>query len=273
MEQHRFGTSAFVLKIAAIVGMTCNHVANVFCTNMPDGAAILLYSLGGVTFPIMCYLLVEGYLHTSNLRKYAFRLGVFAVISQIPYSLLWGATPNVMWTLLVCLGLLWAYDNLEKRWQFWLITAVAYVATAPFDWGGVGIVMAVMFYLLRGQKNGIAIGMLIPLVATGIGPICQLIEIYAAYGISPLAELVAMFDLNAETAAIFLSLPDAGNHIPQAGFLVANFSFLGYSTIGFGLATLLLYSYNGTRGKPLKFLFYAFYPAHLIVIWAISLMV
>ncbi|MBR5259354.1 MAG: conjugal transfer protein TraX [Eggerthellaceae bacterium] len=269
----KFGASAFTLKIAAIVGMTCNHVANVFCTNMPDAAAILLYSLGGVTFPIMCYLLIEGYLHTSNLRKYALRLALFAIISQVPYSLLWGAIPNVLWTLLVCLGLLWAYDNFEKRWQFWLVAAFAYVATAPFDWGGVGIAMAVMFYLLRNQRNGIAIVMLIPLAATAISPICQLAEIYAAYGISPLTELIAIFDFNPETTALFLSMSDAENFILQSGFFVSKFSFIGYGTIGLGLASLLLYAYDGTRGKPLKFLFYAFYPAHLLVIWMISLVI
>ena len=48
--------TAFVLKVAAIVGMTCNHVANVFGSELPGGAMVALYSLGGLTFPIMAYL-------------------------------------------------------------------------------------------------------------------------------------------------------------------------------------------------------------------------
>ena len=49
--------SAFALKVAAIVGMTCNHIANVFGTELPGGVMVALYSLGGLTFPIMAYLL------------------------------------------------------------------------------------------------------------------------------------------------------------------------------------------------------------------------
>ena len=76
--------TAFVLKVAAIVGMTCNHVANVFGSELPGGAMVALYSLGGLTFPIMAYLLCEGYRHTSSVRRYTERLAVFAVVSQIP---------------------------------------------------------------------------------------------------------------------------------------------------------------------------------------------
>lgn len=103
--------TAFALKVAAIVGMTCNHIANVFGSELPGGAMVVLYSLGGLTFPIMAYLLCEGYRHTSSVRRYAERLAVFAVVSQIPYSLLFGATGNVLITLLIGLGMLWLVDR------------------------------------------------------------------------------------------------------------------------------------------------------------------
>ena len=61
--------TAFALKVAAIVGMTCNHIANVFGSELPGGAMVALYSLGGLTFPIMAYLLCEGYRHTSSVRR------------------------------------------------------------------------------------------------------------------------------------------------------------------------------------------------------------
>ena len=107
--------TAFVLKVAAIVGMTCNHVANVFGSELPGGAMVALYSLGGLTFPIMAYLLCEGYRHTSSVRRYAERLAVFAVVSQIPYSLLFGATGNVLITLLIGLGMLLLFWHFHDR--------------------------------------------------------------------------------------------------------------------------------------------------------------
>ncbi len=326
--------------------MTCNHVANVFCSLMPDGLAVFLYAVGGVTFPIMCFLLVEGYRHTSDLRKYATRLALFALISQVPYSLLWGPTPNVLWTLLIALGVLWAYDNLKPRWAFWLVLALAYFGTATFDWGSIGVVMALLFYLITnspsvsnrfiqnrftqndfiqnasgenasgsgffthddsGENNsetggfdplasgpesfgaeersqayagafnsavfgkaGLALVMLIPFAATLFDPVTALFGL-ASSGIPIWAELLAMFDFDASTSALFLSYSDPGLHILQAGFFAANFAIIGYATLGFGAATALLSSYNGRRGRPIKFFFYAFYPAHLFVIWILSL--
>ncbi len=270
--KHVSGFSAFTLKIAAIVGMACNHVANVFCSLLPDAISVVLYAAGGVTFPIMCFLLVEGYRHTSDVRKYALRLTVFAVISQVPYSLLWGATPNVLWTLLVGLGLLWAYDNLKPRWAFWALTALAYFGTAPFDWGGVGVAMALLFYLLKDRRFGTAIVMLVPFAATTLGPV-QALANMSASGLPVLNELVVIFDFNGETTPLFFSYTDPGNHILQAGFYVANFAILGYATLGFGAAAVLLSAYNGRRGRPIKFFFYAFYPAHLLAIWLLSLII
>ena len=34
--------TAFALKVAAIVGMTCNHIANVFGSELPEGAMGIL---------------------------------------------------------------------------------------------------------------------------------------------------------------------------------------------------------------------------------------
>ena len=266
----RPGITAFALKITAIAGMACNHVANVFGAAMPPGAAIVLYALGGLTFPIMCFLLVEGYHHTSDLRKYALRLTVFAAISQIPYSLLWGATPNVMWTLLVCLGLLKAHDTLKRRWAFWLLALAAFFLTASFDWGGIGPALALMFHLMRGQRRGIALAMLVLFAASAVSPTLSLYDMQHTYGFSIASELAAAFDLNPATAPTSFSYPDAENLILQCGFFTANFALLGYALVSLGPATVLLYSYNGRRGRPLKFLFYAFYPAHLLIIWLLT---
>ena len=64
------GLSSFVLKVVAIVGMTCNHAAYVFAGHLPFVGECVLFAVGGVTFPVMAYLLVEGYRHTSNVKRY-----------------------------------------------------------------------------------------------------------------------------------------------------------------------------------------------------------
>lgn len=225
--------TAFTLKVAAIVGMTCNHVANVFGDTLPGGIMVALYSLGGLTFPIMAYLLCEGYRYTSSVRRYAERLGVFAVISQVPYSLLFGATGNVLITLLIGLGMLWLLDHKRRNAALCALGLLGGLAASYFcDWGVIGPLMIVLFWHFHDQPRGAALAMLVPFVGLGLPAL-----------------------------SVALSSPTP-----------LSLGVLGYYTVGFGLATLLMLNYNGRRGRPLKWFFYVYYPAHLLMLWGIAIL-
>ncbi len=270
------GISSFSLKVAAIIGMSCNHLANVFAGSFPDALCLVLYSFGGLTFPIMAFLLVEGYRHSSDLRKYALRLGAFALVSQLPYSLLWGATPNVLWTLLLALGALRAYDEARSRGGvalplFWVILVLGYFASSGFDWGGIGLVMPLLFYILNERRFSVAVVMLVPLAATLMPAVEGFAALHEA-GYDSLAAFVSLFDLDATTQPPFIPCANGNNEILQAGLYLTLFGSVGYALVGFGLATLLLLAYNGRRGRPLKWFFYCYYPAHLALIWLAKLL-
>ena len=161
--------TAFALKVAAIVGMTCNHIANVFGSELPEGAMVALYSLGGLTFPIMAYLLCEGYRHTSSVRRYAERLAVFAVVSQIPYSLLFGATGNVLITLLIGLGMLWLVDHQRQNLALCALGLLGGLAVSSFcDWGIIGPLMILLFWHFHDRPRGVALAMLVPFLGLGL---------------------------------------------------------------------------------------------------------
>ena len=78
--------STFVLKLTAIIAMVIDHVAAVF---IPYNSWLYLPCrlIGRIAFPIFAFLLVEGFYHTRNIRKYLTRLGVFALISELPFDL------------------------------------------------------------------------------------------------------------------------------------------------------------------------------------------
>lgn len=134
------GFSANTLKMIACAAMVVDHFAYIVVRDLylevcaADGVRLMgwmgaeeLYSLylamrtiGRLAFPIFCFALVQGYRHTGNFGQYLSRLLVFAIVSEIPFDLMDGALvdwhgQNVMWTLLIGLMLLRAWDYLEEK--------------------------------------------------------------------------------------------------------------------------------------------------------------
>ena len=74
--------SSFVLKVIAIITMFCDHFGDAFI-----GHTSFFNLIGRIAFPIFAFQITEGYIHTKSLKKYMTRLGIFAIISQIPFIL------------------------------------------------------------------------------------------------------------------------------------------------------------------------------------------
>ena len=74
------------IKLAAVVLMTLNHIAEIF---LDRGSLLynLLTGIGFFTAPVMCYFLVEGFRYTRNRKNYGLRLFLFVLLSQLPFSL------------------------------------------------------------------------------------------------------------------------------------------------------------------------------------------
>lgn len=221
----RAGVSSFTLKVVAIVGMTFNHACYIFYPYLPL-EALMLFGLGGLTFPIMAFLLVEGYRHTSNIKRYASRLFVFALISQVPYSLFLAPSLNVLFTLLIGLGILYLYDRMKNRVAFWLIAAALTAASSISDWGILGPAMILMMRAIPNRRTRIIFPLLLPILGDGL-PF--------------LSDLLTTYDVEL--------LP-----------------FALYPLVGCTATIPLLLAYNGSRGRPMKWLFYAYYPAHILVL-------
>ena len=110
MEAHRYGLSAAALKYLAALFMLVDHIGMVFPTmltelGLPTWADGLPRLIGRLAFPIFCFLAVEGFLHTHDVKKYVRRLLLFGLLSEVPFDLAFFRTPfapqhqNVYWTL------------------------------------------------------------------------------------------------------------------------------------------------------------------------------
>ncbi|WP_455501503.1 TraX family protein [Gemmiger sp.] len=74
------------IKMIAMFTMLLNHIANALLPARQPLTSAFLY-IGYFTAVTMCYFLVEGYGYTRSKRKYAARLLGFAVAAQFPYQL------------------------------------------------------------------------------------------------------------------------------------------------------------------------------------------
>jgi TraX protein. len=155
------GISASTLKIIAIIAMTCNHIALIYEANLSFAMICVLHAFGGMTFPIMAYLLGEGYRHTTNVRKYAMRLLLFACIAELPFRFfLAGDRGNVLFTLFFGLLVLHTYENATRE-VFCVVFTGLTVTSSFFDWGGIGILMIFFYYILRDKKKRVVIPCLV----------------------------------------------------------------------------------------------------------------
>ena len=225
MREEVRGFSGFALKIIAVVTMTIDHAGKVF---FPE--YMWMTMIGRLAFPLFCFLLTEGFIHTGNVRKYLARLFVFALISEIPFDwalhgriFYWDAQ-NVFFTLL--LGL--------------LVIAGLHLVEQHFAGTTVG-------------KTILRVGLNAVIILTGCVLALVLKTDYDFKGI--LAITVLYLFRNRKKAQMW------------AGVII--FLLMDSLEMFAALSFILIWFYNGTRGRQNKYFFYFFYPAHLLLLWLV----
>ena len=146
---------SFQLKCIAIVSMALDHTGAVLYPSQ-----IWLRCLGRIAFPIFCFLIVEGFFHTHDVRRYMGRLGVFALISEIPYDLAFRGVPleyahqNVFFTLLIGIGMMVLLER-NREWPVKaviLLLAMWLAVLIRSDYNFRGILLIFVFYILHESR-------------------------------------------------------------------------------------------------------------------------
>lgn len=139
------------LKILACLTMLADHIGAVFVR----GYALRI--LGRISFPIFCYLLVQGVHHTRSIPKYALRLLAAAILSEIPYDLLFYGEitlrhQNVIFTLLIALAMLALARGKYGRPITFLIS-FALAEGICTDYGGWGVALVALLAWTEGASQ------------------------------------------------------------------------------------------------------------------------
>ncbi len=191
MKYKKFSPSGAVLKWIAIIAMFLDHVGVCILKNnhlikLADavlggnsydymvsdyftwtGVYIFCRFIGRLAFPLFCFLLVEGFLHTKNVKKYAFRLLLFSIISEIPFNLAVFDTifhpnaQNVFFTLFIGLCVLYSLDRMTEKLPANLLplrylAVFAGMCTAILlktDYDAYGILLIALLYELRNNRK------------------------------------------------------------------------------------------------------------------------
>ncbi len=240
-DGRRFGLSGSTLKLIAILSMTVDHIGAVIIRPYTDSVletagyeAVrrltecyeLHRAIGRIAFPIFCFLLIEGFLHTKNVWRYAGRLLLFAALSEIPFNLALknnffnAGYQNVLFTLLIGLLMLIGLQAIQIQSQLPVfiktllaLFAIAFSMLAAYflktDYSYKGVFCIAVLYLFGRHRIGQAV---------------------------------------AGAASFCWELPAP-------------------------LAFVPIYLYNGRRGWKMKYLFYLFYPLHLLILYTIAVLI
>ena len=140
--------SSNALKLTACVCMAVDHIGIVFMDNN-----YIMRAVGRLAFPVFAFLLVQGLLRTSDVRRYLLRLGIFAVVSLTPPQIFQVSS----FTLTAGLFAIYAMDSRGPigRWKVEIALAAALLAEfLRFDYGMAGVGIIVMFYLIEKERSG-----------------------------------------------------------------------------------------------------------------------
>lgn len=231
--------SADVLKGIAVVSMLCDHACYVFVTTSMHP----LRWIGRLAFPIFAFLIAEGAAKTKHPARYLLRLAAFALLSELPFDLALFGTPfypeyqNVFFTLFFGLFAVCALRLLEPRGGAWPLLSALPLAAA----------MAGAYCLNADYR------------AEGV--LC----IFAFYLAKKQEDRRGVYGFALSLAALAPCL----YYSEVRGALLFNAA----ETANL-LAVPLLMQYNGRRGKKVnKYLFYAIYPAHLLLLALIRFLI
>ena len=143
--------------------MLLDHIAFVFSGFFQDyswcfAVRFIFRMFGRITAPVMCWFLVQGFIHTSSRKKYAIRLLIFALVSQIPYALIRSdvslfAGLNVIYTLLVSFLMLCVLESELETFPKWVIVIALIALSMAGDWAIFAPLMVLFFYYFKDDRK------------------------------------------------------------------------------------------------------------------------
>lgn len=246
--------TSFSLKLFAVIAMTLDHIAKIIgqaglmsffpSLSMATSSDImhLMDGIGRIAFPLYAFMIAEGAAKTRSMPRYIGRLMLFALISEPVFyfafhrvELTWG-------------GFL---DNLSR----WNLNNVFITLTL----GAVAVFVSQLLDISTCKRRWLVVVPvwgLLAFVGQYVG--CD----YGAAGILLIAALY-LAKTKQHTISVIL-IWSLWLYIVSYGVYVSSYNVM--QGICAALSGVLIWFYNGKRGRSVKWSFYIYYPAHLLVL-------
>ncbi|MBO5209554.1 MAG: conjugal transfer protein TraX [Lachnospiraceae bacterium] len=227
-----------VIKYIAMLVMFLNHFSHIF---LESGTLLkeICEDVGYFTAITMCYFLVEGYEYTRSKKKYAIRLLIFAIISQIPFQLAFQfGNLNMLFTLFFCFLILVAMEKIQNKVLQTIVVVLLVFVTVFCDWALMAAIFTILFANYKDSRKKMTISYVFAFI------------LFGAFN-----TMNYLYVPGLSTAEAILHGAISAVPILVSGFVIMNM-------------------YNGKRAEKgrnfSKWFFYAFYPGHLLVLWLIK---
>lgn len=218
-----------VLKIIAVITMLIDHVGAHLFPNIT-----ILRWIGRLAFPIFAYFIAEGMKYTRSRTKYVLLLSLCAVVSQVPYGLVFGwKRLNIIFTFLISILMIYLLETYKKHELLKMISLIILSVLlclcdlfGVVDYGVFGVLLVLVFYFIKDKNLSLCLG---------------------------------------AACLTFITLRNC---------LFSGFTVETIKQMASLLAIPVLYFYNNQKGRVnLKYLFYSFYPLHLLAIYLIGIII
>lgn len=265
------GISETQLKYFACFFMLIDHLAHIWNPFLELSGSVLppplwtdaMYFLGRLAFPIFVFFVAEGCLRTRDIRRYLLRLGLFALVAQIPYTLAlfswrgrvfaWGG--SVILTFFLGVLGVFCYQELRGRCPApaaclpaLALATLAWTLNTDYSWMGVLLVLALYLCGEDHRKRLLCLALGLAVLYLAVQPLQYLFDYWIVPG-EPLAQpLPALLREYVRQHGLW--------HLVVTGCALA--------------ALLPLSFYRGERGGGSKWFFYWFYPGHLAALFALQ---
>ncbi len=276
------------LKCIAMATMLIDHLGHMHM--VPDAWYTLSRTIGRIAFPIFAYQIAVGFEKTSSRKRYAGRLLIFGILSQIPY--IWFNPElekqflhfNILFLLLAGIGVMQLYELARSAWTRYrthgqlreILAAVCYggftlLAVAlpevitvvlmkrgiefSFEYSSYGLAMILVFHWFRKSpwKTALGYGAL-----SLLGVLLTSLWVAVKYGLQITGREISYLQALRNGELIRLLLTRNQAHLSLQGIWFQTRSLLAIPVI------LLLESYEGRIHIHLpRAVGYWFYPVHI----------